>query len=238
MAKPVVDIASTAAKSFADVIVTVFPDPEDIMPSLANVTIFRMFAEGVAVPESVGKDVGVVAEAVIVKTAPAPDVDTPAPPTTEKLFNVGVTVPESVVIEVGIAGCSVISKLMVTVAPEALVSIPLVPPKILMLLEDGVAVPESPVKVVGTVEPADIVGLPDTPSPFDIETPEPAVMVRVVQVSVAVLVAKPVVEIPSTAAKSLANAKVGFPATPVAFEMVIPAAGGISVLPKNVPKPS
>lgn len=68
-------------------------------------------------------------------------------------------------------------------------------------------------------------GLPLTPSPFVTVTPDPAVIVRCAQVSVAVLAASPVPARPSRADRSFAKASVGFPLTPLPFVIVIPAAG-------------
>lgn len=113
---------------------------------------------------------------------------------------------------------------IVTVDPEADV-VTLVPPTIFILFAEGVAVPESAVNVVGTVAPAEIVGLPATPSPSATDIPDPAVIVLVVQVLVPVLTATPVVDRASKAARSFANANVGLPDTPSLLLIVIPAAG-------------
>src|SRR5690348_15336861 len=72
-------------------------------------------------------------------------------------------------------------------------------------------------------------GLPATPPGLVKSTPGPFCQVRVAQASVPVRAANPDEPSPSSAARSLASAKVGSPATPPGFAIVRPAAGGCSV---------
>ena len=85
-----------------------------------------------------------------------------------------------------------------------------------------------PVKVIDAGRPN--VGAPLTPSPLvtAISALVP-VIARCVQVSVAVRTAIPVAARPSSAARSLASAKVGLPATPPLLEIARPDAGCVSV---------
>ena len=76
----------------------------------------------------------VVVETVTVE--PAPEVETPVPPTIFKLLEEGAAVPESSVYRVAIVEPGV----MVTVAPDPDVVIPLAP-KMFKLCAEGVAVP-------------------------------------------------------------------------------------------------
>ena len=74
-----------------------------------------------------------------------------------------------------------------------------------------------------------IVGLPLTPFPLLIDTPVPAVIVRVVQVSVAVRVAMPVPLNPSTPERSFASENVRVPVVVIGEpEIVNPAAGAVA----------
>ncbi len=76
-----------------------------------------------------------------------------------------------------------------------------------------------------------IVGLPLTPFPLLIETPVPAVIVLVVQVSVAVRAAMPVPLNASTPERSFAREKVNVPVVVIGEpETVNPAAGAVAAL--------
>ena len=75
-----------------------------------------------------------------------------------------------------------------------------------------------------------MLGLPATPFPLvTTREADPATMVRSAQVSAAVWAARPVPASASTAARSLAKTRVGFPACPSPLVTVIPAAGAVRV---------
>ncbi len=95
-----------------------------------------------------------------------------------------------------------------------------------------------------SVASREMVGLPETPSPFVTVTCDAVpVIVRSAHVSVAVRAGMPVEARPSSAARSFASAKVGLPATPAGFVIDRPAAGAVSVrtdqasVPVRAPKP-
>ena len=142
-----VGIAGCSVTSKSKVIV--LPLPEVSIPVIPP-KILKLFAEGVAVPESVAKESGTEESAFMVTVLPDPLLEQPVPPNIVSTLRAGVAVPESVATEVGIAGCSVTSKLMVIVLPLPTVSMPFVPPKTFKIFPTGTAVPLSVTKEVGT----------------------------------------------------------------------------------------
>jgi hypothetical protein len=148
--------------------VAVAPDPLVFTP-VPPATV-RALAAGVAVPESVGKDIGTAADAFSVSVDAAPAVDIPVPPITLRLFPEAIAVPESETKLIGETEEAVI----VTVFPDPAVETP-IPPKISRELDEDRAVPES----VGTDRFEEVTAAMEiVPAPFVTIIPLPAVKVE------------------------------------------------------------